>query len=793
MSAEYRFAIMGRMFYKMAAASLLTSLAILSIQHPVDASQTPGIRVSYIGLQDVPFRSLAEGTAGSGEIFYYVKHNTQPSLAVKLKNLGRVSNAYAYVYEAPPGHTTIPLKRDGNQLLLPSTLKPSLVITAQGGYWVRHGIPNYNLSVKVFGPIYALWEGGLPTNKVIHPGPLKNVGSHELLATIQTHTSASGVPLWDLRQLVPSFPGEGVYRVNYAQRESAPSSWTFAPSVSPLWPYVAFSGHFLQSTPNVLTPPIVVNWATGKITRFSEVVSVRSQANGYDFYSISPLKTGNHVINKLDFESPWGFYNLSPTPKAYPNLIIRTQHFYSNDPWSPSLLGKTLLINKPEENVRYSWADHPGNNNFDFKVDVFGFHSYTDHVAIAGGRFVVQAPSYHQYPSWVLSHQWPSTTFIDVQSGHYATTEGIYTWPAQNIGTGYWMGWTATPNLSMFRSIPQGLRGEYRVNSNHRPRLYVSPVDGRLHLLYAQGGLWNINHQYSLVERNLNQGKYINAWELVDTLKGHPHVVSQLYALPDALLYQGPHGVILDHVAYSPSAFTIMPPDSKSTWSHFVNAVSGYRTGNDPLHLSQWLNHYFGSELLGQGTIQSVLDTNTGFQFTLIPHGTAPWTNQIPGLGVVGRHPVVISYNQHTQRWSVAPLMSDPISVSKIMPNSAQANIPTTVTIPVTNHANYIASGTVKVMINGRQQSSQTAQIMPHGTDILSVPWTPTHAGTSKLVVQWNGVKLASNVLSSSVVPRTGPQKLWTDSSPSMEEALIVLLLVIVISGSGFWIWRRTL
>jgi hypothetical protein len=127
------------------------------------------------------------------------------------------------------------------------------------------------------------------------------------------------------------------------------------------------------------------------------------------------------------------------------------------------------------------------------------------------------------------------------------------------------------------------------------------------------------------------------------------------------------------------------------------------------------------------------------------------------------------------------------------MPDSAQANIPTTVTIPLTNHANYIASGTVKVMINGRQQSSQTTQIIPHGTDILSVPWTPTHGGTSKLVVQWNGVKLASNVLSSSVVPRTGPQKLWTDSSPSMEEALIVLLLAIVISGSGFWIWRRTL
>ncbi|PSR25875.1 MAG: hypothetical protein C7B43_15890 [Sulfobacillus benefaciens] len=760
----------------------------------VAAKSTPTIRVKYLSKSAQPFASLSKGSEGTGFILYYVNHRTQPSLVVKLEKFTRNGIGYAYLYEASGSHNTIPVRQNGKDVGLPNGLKPSLIIASPDGYWVRRGIPNYNLNVKVFGPIYALW-GSSPATRGVKQGILNNVGTHELLATIQTRTSSSGIPLWDLRQLVPKFSGEGVYRVNYAQREAPPSSWHFGQSVSPLWPYVALTGHFLQGTPDVLTPPIVVNWDIGKITRFSEVVSVRSQANGYDFYSISPLKTGQHVINHLDFESPWGFYNLASTPQSYPNLIIRTQHFYPHDPWSvgisPVLIGKPLL-NKPEENVRYSWADHPGNQNFNFKVDVFGFHSYPEHVAIAGGQSQVQAPSYQQYPSWVLSHKWPSTTFIDVQSGVYTTSEGIYAWPAQNIGAPYWMGWNTKPNLSMFRSIPKGLRGEYRVNSNHRPELYASPVDGRMHLLYAQGGIWNINNHETLVEKNLNGGRFINAWELVNTRKNHVHTVSQLFALPGALLYQGPKGVILDHASYSSSAFTIMPPDSKASWTSFVHKVAAYKSGNNPLHLSQWLNRFPGYAIKGPGTISHVIDTANGFQFALNPRQIPLWRGYIQGLGVLKQRSVVISYDAKNSKWSIIPEVPNPVTGSLKSGAAVHVDTPVSENVQVDNHANYIASGKLSVVVNGHTQWSQQIQLAGSNHSTLSVPWTPVKSGIARMVVEWNGKPLAMKTISVAEVARTNPLRLWQETIPTSNEEWMVLGLVLVVSASGFWIWRKT-
>ena len=773
-------------------STLVTSFAFSG---SVSAASAPTVVVKYESESTQKLSSLSKGTTGSGFILYYVDHHTQPSMLVKLEKSSHSRAAYAYVYEASGSHKTIPIQQQGKAVVLPKGLQPSLIVTSPEGYWVRHGIPNYNLNVKVYGPIYAMW-GSAPTVLGVKQGILHNVGRHELLATIQTRAGASGIPLWDLRQLVPGFSGKGVYRVNYAQRKAPPSSWHFGQSVSPLWPYVAFSGHFLQSTPNFLTPPIVVNWNTGKITGFSEVVSVRSQANGYDFYSISPLKKGQHVINHLDFESPWGFYNLASTPERYPNLIIRTQHFYPQDPWSvgmaPVLIGKPLL-NKPQENVRYSWGDHPGNQNFNFKVDVYGFHSYPGHVAIAGGQSQVQAPSYRHYPSWVLSHRWPSTTFIDVQSGVYPTTEGIYTWPAQDIGTGYWMGWDSHPNLSMFRSIPKGLRGEYRVNANHRPELYASPVDSRIHLLYAQGGIWQINKHYALIENNLNNGPYINAWELVNTQKKQPHIVAQLYALPGALLYQGPHGVILDHASYSASAFTIMPPDSKASWTNFVHKISGYQSGYNPLHLSEWLNHFPGSMVKGPGAISDVLETSKGFQFDLAPHDIALWKGYIPHLGVLKQHPAVISYNAQRGRWTIVPEISHPVTTSVNSHSPVYMDTRTSQDVRLDNHAPYTVSGNLRVVVNGHSKWHKQIQLAGNTNSTLSIPWTPTKPGSTKMTITWNGRPLITKSISVAQASRASINRLWQESNPLSGEEELMLGLILLVSGSGFWVWRRTL
>ena len=344
----------------------------------------------------------------------------------------------------------------------------------------------------------------------------------------------------------------------------------------------------------------------------------------------------------------------------------------------------------------------------------------------------------------------------------------------------------------MFRSIPKGLRGEYRVNSNHRPELYASPVDGRMHLLYAQGGIWNINNHETLVEKNLNGGRFINAWELVDTRKNHVHTVAQLYALPGALLYQGPKGVILDHVSYLSNAFTIMPPDSKESWTSFVHKVAAYKSGNNPLHLSQWLNRFPGYAIKGPGTISDVIDTANGFQFALNPRQMALWRGYIPGLGVLKQRSVVISYDAKNSKWSIIPEVPNPVTGSLKSGAAVHVDTPVSESVQIDNHANYITSGKLSVVVNGHTQWSQQIQLARSNHSTLSVPWTPLKSGVARMVVEWNGKPLAMKTISVAEVARTNPLRLWQETIPNSNEEWMVLGLVLVVSASGFWIWRQT-
>ena len=152
-------------------------------------------------------------------------------------------------------------------------------------------------------------------------------------------------------------------------------------------------------------------------------------------------------------------------------MIIRNEHYYANDPWSKGISAASQAApaaKKPSEVIRYTWADHPGNQYFNYKVDVFGFHPYPGVVSLAGGRFKVVAPAYKSYPGWVIDHRWPVITFVDTNGKGYPTSEGIYDWSSRSVGTAYWRGWTATPNMSQFRTITQGLRGEYMLGAHRK-------------------------------------------------------------------------------------------------------------------------------------------------------------------------------------------------------------------------------------------------------------------------------------------------------------------------------------
>ncbi len=745
----------------------------------------PVVDTRFVSLTGATWPELASGAAGQAVIEYYLPSRgpSRPSLVVWLSNDGRAS--LARVYEAPPGRTWVPIS--GSQPLAPQLLrfKPIMVVAAPHGWWSRGGLPDYNVTVDVFGPVYTMWGGA--------PGAgsyLSGIRRGPLAFVVYLHGSAPGIPAWDDRRLIVPLAG-GHIRASYAEPECT-TVRTWVPGPSPLWPYVAYGGHFLQGI-GTETPPIVVNWAAGTVAKFSEVVSLRNQGCSYGFYSPTPVVPGH--LNHPSFESPWGLYTLGPKATGLPNLIIRVN-------WQPTHTLAQLGLRKPtplalaalgrsSETVRYSWADHPGNQEFNYKVDLLGFQTITAHTRIMGGRETIVAPGYAALPAGIIAERWPVTTFIDQNAKPYLTSEGLYAWPAGQVGPLFLFGEQGAPDLSAYHTLPAGTRGEYRIGLAARPWLYASPVDGKLHLLGAQAGLWQIDATAKLVERRLGDGPYINDWRLFTKGAGGYRPVSRLDALDGRVwLYAGPHGLAVLLAPFTASAFQVLPPTNAASWQRFVHEVAPYQQGKNPRHLGRWLPRRAAAALTAaSGQVSAVVPTPGGFQ-ALVTVGPGGARSQLPGVAAhVASGRYALTYTASTERFRLvpAPLGSTHLAIRGTLAH-AHPGEPDPLGLTVWNAGPSPWRGSVRIRV-GRRQTMLAAAIPAGGTWRAS---TAVAVSSSHLLVVRVAAHRQRAVIRTPVTPTRRPGRahlaaLSFDSPPATAAFLTGLFLL---AGLSAGVWR---
>ncbi|MBW7959759.1 MAG: hypothetical protein H3C69_09400, partial [Candidatus Promineofilum sp.] len=444
---------------------------------PAAAQETVGPLVVSYSMPPTTVDDLLRGGPGEAYFLYYLpdKGPEQPALVVRLSKAARVAEAVAEVFAVPDGQLYVPVTVNEDIPSLPDDLTPAIKIIAFDGWWVRDGLVNYNLDITIYGRIYAMWAADE------WPGL---IGLQDRNAEIVVRdVNGDGLPDWDWRTMVPEFPNRGYLRTNYAERK-CDSPVTIDSGVSPQWPFVAFAGDFLQPT-GVFRPPIAVDWLTGQIRYFSELVTVRNQNCSYSFYSLTRVLPGQ--LNSPNFETPFAFYDLSGNGQGYPDLIIRT--------------GRTILdadaaglATKQMQVTRYSWSnENVGDGTMDYKVEVFGFHPFKFKTPIADGKALIDAPPYELYPGWVISKLWPAVTFNSVENRAYRTSEGIYEWAPGSLGSNFYLGVVDQGDITAFSDITKGMRGEYRLNTDHQTELYMSPIDNRLHLKWAEHGIWRLD------------------------------------------------------------------------------------------------------------------------------------------------------------------------------------------------------------------------------------------------------------------------------------------------------------
>jgi hypothetical protein len=545
-------------------------------------------------------------------ILDFQQQDGTPEARIYLNRLGREPLDYAL---------------EGDQLLVRTNGGfPYLRIRPDGSGWTIQGRANYRLNLWLDGLFPAFGDREATTDGVVD-------------VVMQVGGAQPGVPDWQTIRLAHDpHPGWGYSRFSALRRmRDAPPFKVAAPLMptfpyfdmglgvaDPNSPYVGIGGgdiDWFQKNPN----PLYFNL---RFFEFQVFAFPGFQHGGMYYYNslASPPE--------VDFESPFAFYSFDTTTR-YPQLVVRGSYFRAKDAYVPT-------SSADRSSFRYSWKVGGKDAFWKYSLDVTGSYSYTQEIKIGDDSFAGVSPE--DLPGWVTSKPWPLVTFVEAVNG-YPSSEGIYFYTAQATENWPWLdgssgqppGFLAEPYLQRGvrlgaysgLSLPEGFRGEYNTAYFRQPTMYMSPIDNRMHLLHAQGGVWNLGAGQVLRTHNLVGGAYIDGWtrervsleaDQTGLPEAAPGVVEEaLYALDGYLIYSGPHGAELRQVEYSPARFESAPPADKQSWQTFRDQVGPYSgQERDPSNLRAWLDAFQGQSLIvSKGQIWGARATDRGFRFVV--------------------------------------------------------------------------------------------------------------------------------------------------------------------------------
>ncbi|MCX7855442.1 MAG: hypothetical protein N2556_05640 [Anaerolineae bacterium] len=405
-------------------------------------------------------------------------------------------------------------------------------------------------------------------------------------------------------------------------------------------------------------PVIAVDWGQAQIDR----VGILGYPTEQGYHINSWVRWQKGEVNYANFENPMAYYDLAQDADGRPELMVRFEVFAAGDSAFSHEVARLGGLTRPFVQADYSW-DQNNDSRWDYEVSVAGFHPVSDVVTFPD--FAIQTVPYGMIPDWVVGRDWAIATFVAAEGDGYWSSEGIGDW---NVNRGfrdgqlvepsglrdlYLTGLMEEPPLENYADIRQGMRGEYATEPVGRPTLYGSPVDGRLHLFGAQGGVWNVDNRARVRYADRNRDGYLDQWQYV-AADGR---VQQLNVLPGFLLYAGDGEVVLKRADVALAAFSTPPPRNFAEWQALQKRLESLSAPVPADSLRDVLARWEGPETrLTGATVQDLQVTARGFRFVLhIGSGAQVASSGVDGLtppSAPGAYRVVWEEG----RWSVRPL-----------------------------------------------------------------------------------------------------------------------------------------
>ncbi|MBV8087492.1 MAG: hypothetical protein JO247_22005 [Chloroflexi bacterium] len=680
-------------------------------------------------------------------------------------------------------------------------LHPQVQVQAPDGWWTRDGKINFNLNVQVSGKIM----GAFGAERFLDwqtSGPVPQF-------TIQVRdTDGDGRPDAEVIQVTPqaASPADGIFRtetlVDEGHNEPALSGYWF-------WPFLGFGqpgknlayderqGITGQNWPCTVVkdyqeslPPIWVDAQKGTVECVDEFVA--SRGNGNNWFSYSMTRLGDNPDTTADWESPFAFYDLAGRGDGYPDTQIRVVNWNPQDIYADCA---SCNLDRPVQLVRYSWDDLH-DHAWNYKLDLIGRHPLDQTISILGLTF--RSVSYAQLPSWVANNSWDVTAFVAAEQPNYWTSEGIYTWDApQDVWSDYLTGVTSAPPVSEYHSIDPGFRGEYTLQPQAKPRLYFSPIDHRLHLLGAQGGVWNDTRslttydtlgtpyiarwtQSSVVPPTDvfadNQLLHIQPQDLSDTPQASEAATTQtsLTFMDGQLILEQPFGVSIKALDLPPSVAEFDPPTDFRSWTALGDYLTAHPAGSRVSSPEGMFEQFGGSvEIIAGGAVSGLRTDGDGFRFDLTTPLDVPWL----GIPAAGRY--VVRYSPAAgYKASAAQAVALAATSFTSSGSDVTALTPVTFSLTITNAANDDAVSEPVTLLASRGSAAPEAvaqgivDVNSGAVGTVKLDWAPPVGGAWSVAAVVGGKTAAQRTLDVRFAPATSLAALLPHQLPLASERI---------------------
>ncbi len=651
--------------------------------------------VVFDGAGDMrPSNAADQGTDMTNDLWLFdVGNRGSFQIAVQFKDANNQLTADVYQDQNADGKVATGIVSGHTVVTEPGY--PVVHLLSRDGYWQRDGRIALNLDIRVDGRILATFGG---ENYLEYTS---NDGRPDVV--IRVRGPHDGDPRsYDWRNVETPVPAtSAVRRSTLMVREKGEE-----PPIAPVFPWyflgpkVGFLKTYGQSF-----PPIQVDWNSGKIASFSEIIASRASADNWFTYSNYTIEPGK--LNNPDFESPFAFYNLADDGSGLPDMEVRIERATAGDQFvDPNWQGR------PYQQIRYSWEQRAG-QNWSFKLGLLGQKPINQTVTFPD--FSLTTVPYDQLPSWVTSNSWDIATFVAVERQSYSSTEGIYEWdPTGSLRDDYYSGASDTAPKPP-DSLSAGLRGEYTTHLDAQPWLYLSPVDGRLHLAGAQTGLYKQDKTHTVVYENLAGGQYIDAWLGYDDNQ----LARQLYQLPNGLLFTENNTVSLLDATIAQASFRTLPPTNHADWTAIGQRLSTIRPISAGDLQAMYMQFPGKQAVITHATVSDLRFTATGYRFILdLQPGFDLGGLAVSGISGAGSY--AISFDSTSNRYTAQPATdADAVVTQANVPAETPVRAPSTAAFHIENQGS-VDLGQLPAVITARLNNGAPILVREQAVDLLA-------------------------------------------------------------------------